>query len=441
MRRLTALVTAAAIAGTATLAATGASYALGGGTAAPAKVVPANHPDPEVIRVGDTYYMYATNQGQRVPVRTSKSLTGPWSAPRDVMPANAAWSTGKHYWAPEVTQIGPTDFRMYFTANDRATGRQCIGIARAASPLGPFTPQAKPFQCDSREGGAIDASTFRDTDGSLWLIYKNDGNAIRKRTTLWLQRLSPDGMTKVGARRALISNDAPHEHGIIEAPVMVKRGGKYVLFYSGGEFWNGSYFTSYATATSLTGTFTKAYRPLMTNASLNGKVDGPGGQDIVSTPQGDKIVFHGWLDAKRTSRGVYVADLGFPGGNPVVRGSRVRYEAERGRVNHAQVMKGSRYSQGATVGKIDYADSFVEMNVWVPTAGDYTANVAYDAGFGAATHKVSANGVSQGTISYPNTGWGNVREARINVRLKAGQNTIRFARGDRWAQIDHVEIA
>lgn len=444
MRRTHSLLAAGALAVLGTATALTGAYAQGGGTVAPTRILDSDAADPDVARVGDTYYLYATSTGgRRVPVRSAKSLTGPWSASRDAMPANAAWSTGRNYWAPEVRELGPQDFRLYFTAQDRASGRQCIGVASATSPTGPFVPADRPLQCDAAEGGAIDASTFRDDDGSLYLVYKNDGNAIRRPTSLWLQRLSGDGKRFVGERTRLLSNDSPQEHGIIEAPVLVKRGGRYVLLYSGGEYWNGTYFTSYATSTSLRGAYTKAFRPLMTNASLGQRVDGPGGQDVVSTPQGDRIVFHGWRNPEghNGGRAGYVADLGFPDGYPVVRGSRVRYEAERAAVHGAQVRRGAAYSQGATVGMIDRPDSCVELSVWVPTAGSYTATVAYDAGYGAATHTVSVNGAPQGSISYANTGWGTVGEARVNVQLRAGANTLRLAKGQRWAQVDHVEIA
>ena len=61
----------------------------------------------------------------------------------------------------------------------------------------------------------------------------------------------------------------------------------------------------------------------MTSASLDNQVCGPGGADFV----GDKVFLHGWVNG---SRHLYVADLGWAGDFPVVRGSRVRTEAESG---------------------------------------------------------------------------------------------------------------
>lgn len=49
----------------------------------------------------------------------------------------------------------------------------------------------------------------------------------------------------------------------------MQRGSQYVLFFSGGGYTDCNYLTSYATAPSLSGPWTTAFRPLMTTATFD----------------------------------------------------------------------------------------------------------------------------------------------------------------------------
>ena len=64
-----------------------------------------------------------------------------------------------------------------------------------------------PLVCPTNLGGAIDPSPFIASDGTLWLLWKNDGNAIGQTTTIWLQQLTPDGLSFAGGATPLIHND------------------------------------------------------------------------------------------------------------------------------------------------------------------------------------------------------------------------------------------
>lgn len=409
--------------------------------AQPKLLIGQDFPDPDVLRAGGTYYAYATNTGGRnLPVATAPSPDGPWTVrSTDALPRLGAWASTGWTWAPDVSRRADGRFLLYYTARHTASGRQCLGAALATSPLGPFTPVGTgPLVCNAGEGGNIDASSFVDADGSRYLLYKNDGNAIGVPTWIYLQRVGADGLTFLGGRTGLIRNDKPEERGVIEAPVLVRRPSQYVLFYAGGCYCDGGYFTSYAVAGSITGPYAKAYRPLMTTASLDGAVDGPGGADVLS----NRILFHGWIH-NRSARGVYVADLGWANDYPVVRGSRVRYEAEGGRLNHCQVRTGaSGASQGAVVAYIDYPDSWVEMTVYAASAGNHSVHVGYANGSpAAATHSLQVNGGAPVVVSYPVTGWDNWRQVRVDVNLAAGWNTLRFTHRDWYAELDYIEVA
>ncbi|WP_020519176.1 family 43 glycosylhydrolase [Catelliglobosispora koreensis] len=411
-------------------------------TVAPSMLIGSDFPDPDISKFGSTYYAYSTNNGNgNVPVATASSITGPWTRRPDALPVLGAWASGGLTWAPDVSQRADGKYLLYYTARSRAAGRQCLGAALANSPLGPFTAVGtQPLVCDGGEGGDIDAASFVDTTGVRYLLYKDDGNAIGQPTSLWLQRVAADGVTLQGARTELLRSGLPEEGGIIEAPVLTKTGGRYVLFYSLGGYGGDAYQTSYATATSLTGPYTKAYRSLMTTASLDNAVRGPGGADVIREPSGDHVVFHGWIN-NYSARAMYVAALGWAGEYPVVRGSRVRYEAERGQLNRCSARSSATASQGQAVAYLDYADSWVTVTVFAPLSGNYTAHIAYAAGYGDAQHLLSVNGGAGAVVNYPNSGWENWRQVSVGVTLNAGYNTLRLSHYSRWAELDYLEIA
>jgi hypothetical protein len=173
---------------------------------------------------------------------------------------------------------------------------------------------------------------------------------------------------------------------------------------------------------------------------VNTAVRGPGGADIIREAGGDHIVFHGWIN-NYTARGMYVAALGWANNFPIVRGSRVRTEFERGTLNHCAVRKTGTASEGQAVAYLDFADSWVQVSVFAPRSGGYTAHIAYAAGFGDAQHTLSVNGGAGIVVNYPNTGWETWRQAPVDVTLNAGWNTLRLTFRTRWAELDYVEVA
>ncbi|WP_229076801.1 family 43 glycosylhydrolase [Actinoplanes sp. DH11] len=418
-------------------------------------VIDQNFADPDVMKVGRTYYAYATNSdGRNIKWATSTDLVS-WSVQSgDALPTLGAWADpdwsfppggpGDHgVWAPEVFATGPRSFVMWYTAHDRASGKQCIGAATATSPGGPFVPRDTALVCTPETGGAIDASSYSE-NGRRYILWKNDGNCCAEDTWLHLQQVSADGLRRTGAETQLIKQSKPFEGILVEAPTLWKRGSTYVLFYSANFFGNGSYISSYATSTRLRGPYTKAASPLMTTDAFAGTVRGPGGQDIVTGPDGkDRIVFHGW-NADFTYRAMYSQRLDWQGSRPIVEGAKIRYEAEDAAFTRAN----ARYadngaSNGVVVGGIDFADSRVTFTVHVPRAGSYRLYTRYADGSdgGAAGHTLTVNGVAAGTVDYPVTGWDNWQVTERTVTLRAGTNTIAYGKGANYAEIDAIDIA
>ncbi|HEX2034384.1 MAG TPA: glycoside hydrolase family 43 protein [Chloroflexota bacterium] len=288
-------------------------------------VIDRDFPDPDSLRVGDVYYAYATNtRGANVQLARSKDLVR-WERLGDALPTLPPWSRPGFTWAPEVTAAGE-GYVMYFTARHAASGRQCIGAATSATPLGPFAPRGEePLVCQLDQGGSIDASSFVDEDGTRYLLWKNDGNCCRQDTWIYLQEVSPDGLTLTGEAVRLIRGHLAWEGFLVEAPTLWKRGPTYYLFYSANRYSGAEYAVGYATAEAVLGPYRKSGEPMLATSTERGPVIGPGGQDVVATGDGRTwLLYHSWEPTSSAYRGLSLDELEWMDEVPVVRGTNRR---------------------------------------------------------------------------------------------------------------------
>ncbi|WP_224250083.1 glycoside hydrolase family 43 protein [Hyalangium gracile] len=277
-------------------------------------VVPVGCADPGVIHDGTRYVAACTSGGaaNAFPLRTSQDLVS-WTSAGHIFPSTGkpTWATGD-FWAPEIHKVG-TRFIAYYTAR-HSNGKLSIGAATSASALGPFTDLGRPLVHDTAMG-MIDATYFKDTAGTPYLVWKADGNAVGQATPIYGQQLSADGLSLVGTRRTLISNNLAWEGGVVEAPWVVARGGYYYLFYSGNAYYNSTYAVGVARATSPLGPYTKLGAPILKTGA--GWV-GPGHNSVVTGPGGDTyMVYHAW-DSAHTDRMMLVDAITWPNGWPAV---------------------------------------------------------------------------------------------------------------------------
>jgi beta-xylosidase len=280
-------------------------------------------PDPCLIRVGDSYYAYATNAGPvNVQVMVSPDLLS-WRHLGDALPVLPSWAQRGNTWAPAVAQVGGR-FVLYYTVREPTKGRQCISVATADAPQGPFLDERhSPLIYQLDHGGSIDPCPFSDVDGRMYLVWKSDDNAIGRPSTLWGQPLEENGRTLLDRPIRLLSHDRAWEDPLIEAPSLVVTDRTYYLFYSANWWESDRYGIGYAKATSPLGPYTKATldRPWMGSDS---GVAGPGGQDFCAQSSGQLVMaYHGWRPGrigygKGGARSLHVARVSFADGVPVV---------------------------------------------------------------------------------------------------------------------------
>jgi len=290
---------------------------------ASAPVYDGDAPDPDVIRVGTTYYAYTTGSDlKNIPVLTSTDLQT-WLPVGDALPVLPSWSQPERTWSPGVVFLGG-QYVMYYATEVAASGVECISIATSASPTGPFVDRSSaPFICQATLGGSIDPQPFVDTDGVPYLYWKSSSAPSTTPATIWAALLSPDGLTLASSPQAVLTQDQSWE-STAEGPDMVGTAGAYVLFYSGG-LWNGSgYGVGFADCAGPFGPCTKPRSsPIVHSDSAR---LGPGGESLFQDPSGNWWMAYAAWDGPASNysysdgeyRSLWIAPVTFSGGTPLV---------------------------------------------------------------------------------------------------------------------------
>ncbi len=260
----------------------------------PGPTAPGDFPDPFVVAVPGGWGAFATNaRGRNVQVRFSPDLAI-WEERPDALPQVASWSTPGFTWSPAVTG-GGDGWVLWYAVREPSSGRQAISVARAATWDGPYidtTGHPTIFQLD--DGGSIDPSMFRDRDGTSYLLWKADANALGRPSSLWGAPLAASRTSLAAEPVRLLLHDQAWEQPLIEAPSLWSAGGRYWLAYSAGWWESAGYGMGLAVADAPLGPFTKLTRRRAW-VSGDGMASGPGGQEVFLDNSGAlRVALHAW---------------------------------------------------------------------------------------------------------------------------------------------------
>lgn len=285
-------------------------------------VYPFDFPDPDVVRVGDTYFAYATNSvAGNIQIIESNDLTH-WTLVGNALPALPSWAVPDATWAPGVTVIGGKVL-LYYAAEvgGQGGGEECVSVAVASQPKGPFVDSSTaPLECQPSLGGSLDPFPFVDGDGTPYLLWKSNDPA-----TIWSQQLDPTATSFAAGSSPtrLLVPDQPWEGGNVEAPDMVATGGRYLLFFSGNNWSSQSYAVGSASCSGPLGPCSDV-SPAPVLATGPGAA-GPGGESVFADGSGAFwIAFHAYIPGAvgyPNSRDLFIRPLDLSGSIPVVGGS------------------------------------------------------------------------------------------------------------------------
>jgi xylan 1,4-beta-xylosidase len=196
-------------------------------TVAQQLVLPGDHPDPSVVKVGNEYWAAGTtsNWFPAFPLYRSNDLVN-WKPAGHVFTKLPGWAD-YYLWAPEITYDKGKVY-LYYTAHKKG-GNLCIAAAVADKPEGPYQDLG-PLIC--QEDGSIDAFPMRDEQGKLYMIWKEDGNSVGRPTPIWAAEMKEDRTALIGEKKELFRADAPWENGLVEGVSIIKHNDYFYAFYA-----------------------------------------------------------------------------------------------------------------------------------------------------------------------------------------------------------------
>jgi beta-xylosidase len=281
-------------------------------------VVQESSPDPAIMKVGRSYFLYTTNDfGMNIPKRTSRDLIH-WTWASDAMPQRPSWAQKDTIWAPHAVQTGD-HFTLFFAAR-QYNGKMAVGYAVSKSPDGPFTSQGVANEgllvTHPNPNVTIDPDVLLDDDGRMYL-YWGSANGDARADVLGIRgqeiRIAADGRSieRLGAWSTVKPKIGPgnarppwlpQDRLNVEAPWVMKRNGWYYMFYSDGVYDGTTPQSEYALNVVRSRSPLDFHSPQALAASrrvVSGTpaYRGPGHPTVTPEPDGEHyaLAYHAWV--------------------------------------------------------------------------------------------------------------------------------------------------
>lgn len=192
-------------------------------------ILHADYSDPDVIRIGNDFYMTASsfNAVPGLPILHSKDLVN-WELIGHVYAAQPpldVYSKPQHgsgAWAPSIRQHNG---EVYIFYPDPGYG---IYMVKAKDPAGPWSAPLLIKQAK----GWIDPCPLWDDDGQAYLVSAMSASRSALKSSLIVSRMAPDG-TRLLDDGALVY-DGHAQDPTVEGPKFYKRNGYYYIFAPAG---------------------------------------------------------------------------------------------------------------------------------------------------------------------------------------------------------------
>jgi beta-xylosidase len=196
-------------------------------------IIQADYSDPDVIRVGDDFYLISSSfsQAPGVPVLHSRNLVN-WQIIGYAVPhlPDSIYDLpqpGRGIWAPAL-RYHNGEYWVYYGDPDLG-----IFMVKSQNPAGPWEPPVLVKQAC----GWIDPCPFWDDDGQAYLIHAWAKSRVGFNSILTLHKLSSDGRQILDEGVTVF--DGHSTHPTIEGPKLYKRNGYYYIFAPAGGVTNG----------------------------------------------------------------------------------------------------------------------------------------------------------------------------------------------------------
>lgn len=191
-------------------------------------IIYADYSDPDVIRVGDDFYMTASSFSHfpGLPILHSKDLVN-WTiighaAPEYPSEDFNAPQHGKAIWAPAI-RYHNGEYHIYVGDPDRG-----IFMTKAKHPAGPW----QKLQLVRKVTGWIDPCPLWDDDGNAYLVHAFANSRVGIKSILAVNRMNNEGTQILDDGYVVFIGHL--KHPTIEGPKFYKRNGWYYIFAPAG---------------------------------------------------------------------------------------------------------------------------------------------------------------------------------------------------------------
>lgn len=243
-------------------------------------IICADYSDPDVIRVGDDYYMVASsfNCTPGLPILHSRDLVNwnlinhalknvPGEKYFDVQPGCGVWAPAIRFHDNKYWIVFPTpDEGFYVTTANH-----------------PAEQWSEPHLLQAGKG-LIDPAPFWDEDGKAYVVHAYAGSRAGIKHLLRVCPTAPDCSQLIGEGEIVYNN--PEKHPTLEGPKLHKRNGWYYISAPAGGVQNG--WQVILRSRNIYG----PYEDKIVLAQGNSNINGPHQGALVDTPQGDWWFVH-----------------------------------------------------------------------------------------------------------------------------------------------------
>ena len=197
-------------------------------------IIHSDYSDPDVIRVGDDYYLVASsfNYVPGIPILHSKDLVN-WTIIGNVFTQQPPYDrfdtvqNGGGVWAPSI-RFHNKAFYIYYPDPDLG-----IYMIKATNPAGPWS---LPLLIKKAKGW-IDPCPFWDEDGKAYLINAVAASRAGMKSTLIISKMSTDGTHLLDDGAIIV--DGHDNNPTLEGPKVYKRNGFYYILAPAGGVGKG----------------------------------------------------------------------------------------------------------------------------------------------------------------------------------------------------------
>ena len=198
----------------------------------PESDVHADYSDPDVVRVGDEFFMTASsfNAVPALPILHSRDLVN-WRiinhAVDELPPDFDRPQHGNGVWAPSINYHEGT-FYIFYGDPDRG-----VYVTKTDDPRGRWPDLTLVHEAE----GWIDTAPFWDDDGNAYLVHAFAKSRAGINSVLNIAPMAPDGTHLTGESREVF--DGHDDHPTIEGPKLYERDGTYYIFAPAGGVSDG----------------------------------------------------------------------------------------------------------------------------------------------------------------------------------------------------------